>query len=473
MTAAVELPEVKGLEPATLAQVIARMGRPDYERWADQVQRTGGCSRPIRLSGRLLRDGVEVYNTANEPDGVLLKRCGTRRASLCPSCAYEYAGDMWQLLYAGAAGGRKGVPETVRDHPLVFTTLTAPSFGPVHTADERKGRARRCRPRRDHPVCGHGRALWCMSTHGPGDPVVGTPLCPDCYDFPGAVLFNWWAPELWRRFTIALRRELAHRLGIAAGDFGDHLRLSYAKVAEFQRRGVVHFHAIVRLDGAGDDYPAPTIELPDRLLEDAIPAAAAHVALRVVGDGENVQLRWGAQVDVQAINGDHAPDGRPVTPETVAAYVAKYATKAAEDFGAGDKPIDASIARSLGVSDHVVRTIETAERLASSVEDLARMRRWTHMLGFRGHFSTKSRRYSTTLGRLRADRAEFRRRSDPNLANARPVGDDDQDDEDTTLIVGEWKFVGVGHTSNGDAVLAAAAAARAREWRELAREQMN
>ncbi|HET6873501.1 MAG TPA: replication initiator, partial [Acidimicrobiales bacterium] len=332
-----------------------------------------------------------------------------------------------------------------------------------------KGRPRRCRPRRDHPVCPHGRALWCMSTHGPGDPSVGTPLCPDCYDYPGAVLFNWWAPELWRRFTIALRRELGHRLGIPAGSFGDHLRLSYAKVAEFQRRGVVHFHAIVRLDGAGDDYPAPTIDLPDRLLEEAIPAAAAHVALRVAGDGENVLLRWGAQVDVQAIHGEAAAEGRPVTPETVAAYVSKYAVKGAEDFGAGDKPIDASIARSLGLSGHVVRTIETAERLASSVEDLNRMRRWTHMLGFRGHFSTKSRRYSTTLGRLRAARAEFRRRNDPSLADARPIGDD-QDDEDTTLIVGEWKFVGVGHASSGDAVLAAAAAARAREWRELARE---
>ena len=28
-----------------------------------------------------------------------------------------------------------------------------------------------------------------------------------------------------------------------------------------------------------------------------------------------------------------------------------------------------------------------------------RLRKWAHMLGFGGHFSTKSRRYSTTLGR--------------------------------------------------------------------------
>ena len=30
------------------------------------------------------------------------------------------------------------------------------------------------------------------------------------------------------------------------------------------------------------------------------------------------------------------------------------------------------------------------------------------MLGFRGHFSTKSRRYSTTLGALRQARADYR-----------------------------------------------------------------
>jgi hypothetical protein len=36
-------------------------------------------------------------------------------------------------------------------------------------------------------------------------------VCPDCYDYTGAVLFNAFAPELWRRFTIALRRTLARQ----------------------------------------------------------------------------------------------------------------------------------------------------------------------------------------------------------------------------------------------------------------------
>lgn len=50
--------------------------------------------------------------------------------------------------------------------------------------------------------------------------------------------------------------------------------------------------------------------------------------------------------------------------------------------------------------------IRTAWTLGARPElaDL-RLRAWAHMLGFRGHFSTKSRRYSTTLGALRDARA--------------------------------------------------------------------
>jgi hypothetical protein len=53
-----------------------------------------------------------VYDSEREPDGVLLKACGTRRESRCPSCAATYRADAYQLLAAGLKGG-KGVPETV------------------------------------------------------------------------------------------------------------------------------------------------------------------------------------------------------------------------------------------------------------------------------------------------------------------------------------------------------------------------
>ena len=57
------------------------------------------------------------------------------------------------------------------------------------------------------------------------------------------------------------------------------------------------------------------------------------------------------------------------------------------------------------------------------------------MLGFRGHFSTKSRAYSTTLGTLRADRAAYQREY-AIAAGLLP---------DTTLVINDWHFAGRGH----------------------------
>ncbi len=47
-----------------------------------------------------------------------------------------------------------------------------------------------CRPRRSLGVCPHGRPLSCTLRHGADDPVVGEPLCPECFDYRGAVLWN-------------------------------------------------------------------------------------------------------------------------------------------------------------------------------------------------------------------------------------------------------------------------------------------
>jgi hypothetical protein len=107
------------LDPATVRGLVARAGDPKRERWLQQVRRTGACRHPVRLRGVVLHGDEPVYSTVDEPDG-------DRRETCCPSCAYEYRGDMWQLVYAGLAGGRKGVPEQVAEHPQVFASLTAP-----------------------------------------------------------------------------------------------------------------------------------------------------------------------------------------------------------------------------------------------------------------------------------------------------------------------------------------------------------
>ena len=210
--------------------------------------------QPVLLRGRVDQiDGatgelLHRYTTVHEPGGVLSIACKTRRASRCPPCAETYRADTYQLIRAGLTGG-KGIPATVAQHPCVFTTLTAPSFGPVHASRERDGKALACHPRRNAGACPHGVRMSCPQKHARDDDRLGEPLCADCYDYTGSVLFNACAPELWRRFTITLRRTLAHQSGFTGKAFTAQARLSYAKVAEYQRRGVVHLQAIIRLDG--------------------------------------------------------------------------------------------------------------------------------------------------------------------------------------------------------------------------------
>ena len=93
------------------------------------------------------------------------------------------------------------------------------------------------------------------------------------------------------------------------------------------------------------------------------------------------------------------------------------------------------------------------------------------MLGFGGHFSSKSRRYSTTLGALRQARVAYairRRRGDtlPLDAWGRP------EEIQAVIVVASWQYVGRGYQSTGEAWLAASAAARAREARRVAKEEL-
>ena len=216
------------------------------------------------------------------------------------------------------------------------------------------------------------------------------------------------------------------------------VRVSYAKVAEYQRRGVVHFHAIIRLDGpAGPITPPPALATL-ALLTAAIDQAARAVSITTpAAPGLPARaLTWGRQLDIRPVttNGD-------VTDAKVAGYVAKYATKAAECTGTLDRRLTpADRLADLPVRDHARRHIAECLRLGKlpQLKDL-RLAAWAHMLGFRGHFSTKSRTYSVTLGLLRADRAAHQR--DYAIA----AGLQPDVDSDTTLVLTDWHYAGRGH----------------------------
>src|SRR6266540_4502999 len=162
--------------------------------------------------------------------------------------------------------------------------------------------------------------------------------------------------------------------------------------------------------GAGHRRPGD----PDRRGCRPLGAGSHDPACDLAGAGP--VRRLGEQLDIRCIG--TKPDDLTSPPaEAVAAYIAKYATKATEGFGAAlDRRLTARDLDHLDVNEHIAELVQTCWRLGAepSLAPL-RLRQWAHMLGFRGHWSTKSRRYSTTFTALRRARVEHatRERLDP------------------------------------------------------------
>ncbi|WP_240809377.1 replication initiator [Microbispora catharanthi] len=459
--------ELPPLSPDVLA-AAQRAAMPDFARWQEMVRATGGCAQPIRLQGRRITfdsglEVLDVYQTADEPTGYLLTACGNRRASRCPACSEVYRDDTYHLILSGLRGG-KGVPEDVSAHPRVFATFTAPSFGAVHARRVKGDKVLPCRPRRDNPVCEHGRPEGCGVRHRDDDPQVGQPICVDCYDYRDAVLWNAHAGELWRRFTQALPAAFARHLGVSRAELRRRLRLSYAKVAEYQVRGLVHFHAVIRLDGPDgpSDRPPGWATVP--VLQEAIRETAAAVSVPVPDDDPVFVGRWGTQLDVDPIYVATSLEG--IADQRVAAYIAKYATKGAESAGTVDRPIrEVSDVARLDVTEHARRMIYTCFALVNDPAfRLIPLRQWAHMLGYRGHFSTKSRHYSTTLGALRQVRADHQAERARERRGLPPR------EERETVTVGQWRFAGSGYR-NGEHLWAELIRQRIATARRIARER--
>jgi hypothetical protein len=101
--------------------------------------------------------------------------------------------------------------------------------------------------------------------------------------------------------------------------------------------------------------------------------------------------------------------------------------------GTGRRP-DVDLA---GLSRHVAALVGTCWRLGGLPEFAhLNLRRWAHMLGYPGHFTTKSRTYSTTFAQLRAERREWN-------ATRRDHHPDGQSDVDL-VVVDDWHYSGRG-----------------------------
>jgi hypothetical protein len=169
------------------------------------------------------------------------------------------------------------------------------------------------------------------------------------------------------------------------------------------------------------------------------------------GDGELVErccdglliARWGEQLRVRHITRDDGEDDKKLLAEQVAGYVAKYATKSTEALGVTlDHRIGEVELEGLNVPAYVAELVRACWELGAhpNLADL-RLRKWAHMLGFGGHFSSKSRRYSTTLGALRRARVAYairRWRGDtvPLDAWGRP------DESQAVIVLATWSYIG-------------------------------
>ena len=328
-------------------------------------------------------------------------------------------------------------------------------------------------------MCPHGRPQWCNRRHGPDSEAIGQPLCPDCYDYESQIIWQWWAPELWRRFTIRLRRLLAIDVGVSEPECRKLARVQFGKVAEYQKRGVIHYHGLVRVDGPrtpDERWPAPLVEITGLELADLIQRAAAQVEYDSRADGESfpsLALRFGQQTDVRVIQ-DSAPvddcGTGELRAEAAAAYLAKYVTKSCDDLEPGGREV---------TSPHLHRLRDAIARMADAasqppahcdhparVAPYAQLGRWVETLAYRGHFGTKSQNFSVTLGSLREARRVHRTEAGRSRSALVPTDSTDTGEvDDGQVVASSWHFAGMGWLSNGDAALAADAAARAQERR--------
>lgn len=368
------------------------MNAEEARRLLQEVQGSSNCSHPIRLRGELINTA-----TGEVTQRELKVACKDRRDVICPACSYLYRADTWILVSSGLIGG-KGTPEVVGHHPRLFVTLTAPSFGAVHTIRDNGSCV--ARTKSTNSKCAHGQPTFCSKRHDENEPVLGRPLCEKCFDYRGAVRWNAYASRLWSNTVQVIRRLLAEEGGVGQPHFGSVAQLHYLKVAEVQRRGLAHFHCVLRLDG------------PESIDADPPPWATPEALIRVVRtsierswapDADGHQLRWGQVYDVQDLG------QREEEPVKVAAYVAKYAAKTTD----GSK----ELARRFTSRRQIVALIDDPHfrRLALTAWDLGRQEKYeslrlrdhAHTFGFTGQLITKSRAFSTTFAALRQARVDY------------------------------------------------------------------
>ena len=456
-------------------QMLRRASSLGFDAWWRRAANAGFCAAPIQLAG------TDRFGRERS----VWVRCNNRRASVCASCSDLYARDTWQLVHAGLHGGHHRMPASIAEHPQVFVTLTAPGFGPVHTTgNDRNGQ--------------HGRPLS-RSPAAAGTAGVG--MGNRCGAAPStAMMMRGWVNHYAMTATTTPGTSCSPGTLPSCGgaspsrcaDFwtaicGPSVRspavfgINYVKVAEMQRRAIPHFHAVIRLDGPpapGEPPRAPVCSITATDLAVLVrgpraPSRSPSTTLTAPAAAMTRVMRFGSQTDTQPLQPtkDTGPGEPPRSSgRSVATYLAKYVTKSVAEFGVGIRRMSPLAVTELDVTAHVRAILTTITAIAAH-RAYHGMDRWLHTLGYRGHISTKSRLFSTTMGALRALPSRL---DPPTTRRAR------RDTHRRDNIVGRqrtsdaiaWEFDRAGLCNLGERALILSAAQRMIEHRHTARDHL-
>lgn len=234
----------------------------------EEATKAHACCRQIRM--------LDV-----ESGELVTIRCGTRSEKRCPGCAWLYKKDTAKLLRSGLIRGGA--------YRFFLLTLTAPSFGRCHVVPKRDERKK----------CG------CGTYHDAVKDVDlrGVPLDITRYAYDRQVAFNYHIGKLWNA-TLALLRK-------------HYPDMAFAKVFEWQQRGALHVHALLRFRAA--DFVAAG-DPADIIRRMALSVRAMHQS-----------MYWGNQCKCDEIRGAGQVDGVIGYLKKAVAYVTKDVCESGPD----------------------------------------------------------------------------------------------------------------------------------------------
>jgi len=257
-------------------------------------------------------------------------RCGSGDPSVCRKCASIRSLDKKRIIGSGCnASELDGITwETLQAYRFFFVTFTAPSFGKI----------------RD-----------------------GVPVDAKRYEYRRQVAWNQRSRDLFHATTDALARRLPDA--------------EWVFVREWQKRGAIHFHGIVRVP-------------------QWVSSSDAWGELKALRAVQSQGIAWGRQMNIQSVGGDDR--GSVVRyMSKVVAYTAKHQSG---DRGALTDQVAAFYER---LDKHAQNLVCNRKGCAGKRVCDGRMHR-TH--GYAGQMLTKSKGWSfaaLTFGELRAQRSRF------------------------------------------------------------------